>query len=137
MKPSFAPWIDFLGQLHFQREVVDLLQAGDLLGLALLDLGRARDHADKPRAGIGLGAVHDASEAPDDVVGGHPAAMVEISVVAQLEGMNKTSVRDGDLPGELRNRLAFSGVPSVERPVQGLGEYLVLGALCRMNVHAA
>ena len=55
--------IDLLGQRHLEREVVDLLQAGDLLGLALLDLGRALDHADIARAGIGLGAVHDAIEA--------------------------------------------------------------------------
>ena len=128
--------IDLLGQLHFEREVVDLLQAGDFLGLALLDLGRALDHADKTRAGIGLGAVHDAIVAPDDVVGRHLAAVVEISVVAQLEGINKTSARDDDLLGKLRNRLALGGVPDVERPMQAFGEDLVLGALCRMNVHA-
>jgi hypothetical protein len=92
--------IDFLGQLHFEREVVDFLQAGDFLGFSLLDRGRALDHADKTRAGIGLGAVHDAIVGPDDVVGRHPAAMVEIGVVAQLEGMNETSARDGDLPGQ-------------------------------------
>ena len=128
--------IDFLGQLHFEREVVDFLQAGDFLGFALLDLGRALDHADKTRAGIGLGAVHNAIVGPDDIVGRHLAAMVEISVVAQLEGMNKTSTRDDDLLGKLRNRLALGGVPDVERPMQTFGVYLVLGALCRMNVHA-
>ena len=112
--------IDFLGQLHFEREVVDFLQAGDFLGLALLDLGRALDHADKARAGIGLGAVHDAIVGPDDVVGRHLAAMVEIGVVAQLEGINETSARDDDLLGKLRNRLALGGVPDVERPMQSL-----------------
>ena len=53
-------WIDLLGQLHFKREVVDFLQAGDFLGLALLDLSRALDHADKTRPGIRLRAVHQA-----------------------------------------------------------------------------
>ena len=62
--------------------------------------------------------------------------MVEVSVVAQLEGMNKTSAGDDVLLGNLQNRLAFGGVPDVERPMQSFGIDLVLGALCRMNVHA-
>ena len=90
------------------------------MALPFSTVGRALDHADKTRAGIGLAAVHDAIVAPDDVVGRHLATMVEISVVAQLEGMNKTSARDDVLLGKLQNRLALGGVPDVERPMQSL-----------------
>ena len=128
--------IDLLGQLHFEREVVDFLQAGDFLGLALLDLGRAGDHADVTRAGKGLGAVHDAVIGPDQVVGRHLAAVVEIDVVTELEGIDKPSARDDGLLGKFRNRLALGGVPRIERPMQTLGEDLVLGARCGVNVQA-
>ncbi|MFK4532843.1 hypothetical protein ABIA00_001026 [Bradyrhizobium ottawaense] len=128
--------IDLLGQLHLNGEVIDLLQPGDLLGLALFDRGRALDHADKPRAGIGLGAVHDAGVGPDDIVGRHLAAIVEIGVIAQLEGVNEASARDHILLGKLQDRLSFRGIPDVERTMQRLGVDLVLGALRGVNVQA-
>ncbi len=127
--------IDPLGQRHLQREVVDLLQPRDLLRLVLLDLGCALDQADEARARIGLRAVHDAVIGPDQVVGRHLAAVVEVGVVAQLEGVHQSVVRDGDVLGEFQHRLALRRVPDVERAVQTLAENLVLRALRRVDVH--
>ena len=117
-------------------EVVDLLQAGDLLGLALLDLDRALDQADVAGAGIALRAVHDASVGPDDVVGRHLAAVVEVGVVAQRVGVDEAVARHLHVLGELEHRLVAGGVPVVERAMDDVGVDVVLGARRGVDVEA-
>ena len=129
--------VDAVGQRHLEREVVDLLQARDLLGLALLDIDRALDDAHVARAGVALGAVHDARERPDDVVGRHLAAVMEVGVVAQLVGIGEPVLRRRHRLGELEHQLAVRGIPVVERAVQRLADDVVLGARRGVRIEAA
>lgn len=75
--PKVVAGVDAIGDRHLQREVVDLLETGNLLGRALLDVDRALDQADVAGAGIALAAIHDAGEGEDHVVGRHLAAVME------------------------------------------------------------
>ena len=129
--------VDPVGDGHLERVVVDLLEAGDLLGLALLDVDRALDQPDVARAGIALAAVHDAGERPDDVVGRHLAAVVEVGVVAQLVGVDEAVVRDRDRLRELQRQLVVGGVPIVQRAMDRLVDDVVLRARRDLRIEAA
>jgi hypothetical protein len=129
--------VDAVGQRHLEREVVDLLQARNLLRLALLDIDRALDDAHVAGGGVALAAVHDARVGPDDVVGRHLAAVMEIGVVAQLVGVGEPVLRRRHRLGKLEHQLAFLGIPIVERTLDRLVDDVVLGARRGVRVEAA
>ena len=129
--------VDLVGQRHLEREVVDLLEARDLLGLVLLDIDGALDDADVTRRRIALAAVHDARERPDDVVGRHLAAVMEIGVVAQLVGIGEAVFRRRYRLGQLEHQLAVLRIPIVERALQRLADDIVLRARRGVRVEAA
>ena len=109
-------------------------QARNGLCVALLDIDRTLDDAHVARAGIGFRAIHEAIERPDDVIGGHLAAVVEDRVVAQLVGIDQPIRRRGDCRCQFEHRLVVGRVPIVKRAVNGLGVDLVLRAVRGMDV---
>ena len=110
-------------------EVVDFLQARDGLRVALFDVDRALDDADIARARIGFRAIHEPIERPDDIIGGHRAAVMENRILAELVRMDQPVGRDGNIRCQLQHGLVVDGIPIVQRAVDRLGVDFVLSAV--------
>ena len=129
--------IDALGDGHLEREVVDFLQAGNLLGLVFLDVDGALDQANVARARIALAAVHDAGERPDHVVRRHLTAVVEEDVVAQFEGVRHAVGRHRHRLRKFERELVVGGIPHIEWAVNRLVDDPVLRTRRGVRIEAA
>ena len=113
-----APLVERVGGIHrpihgdLEREVVELAKAGDLGRLAVFEvLGPLDDPDVSGGRGRRLG-VHHPLVAPDDVIRGHLAPVVELDPFSQGDLVGQAVGRDVDLLAQLQLRPVGVSRPS-------------------------
>ena len=126
--------INRLIQRYFERMIIDLLQAGNLLGLALCIFFRPFDLGDIACWRKRFFRVHYPGVAPDNIIRRQRLSIVEESILAKFICIDEAVIRHCYIGCKTKHRLVLICIPVIECAVNGFGVEFVLRSRRSLNI---